>query len=92
MKDFRAVSIISRAPSCEAARAPSGQRRLLAQGCSLPLPDCTMPALCKCQYKKHPDRRMDDDRRMLGSTSRGASFGISERRGKGADGRRNGES
>jgi hypothetical protein len=51
-----------------------------------------MPALCKCQYKKHPDRRMDDDRRMLGSTSRGASFGISERRGKRTDGRRSGES
>ena len=87
MKDFRAVSIISRAPSCEAARAPSGQRRL-AQGCSLPLADCTMPALCKCQFKKHSDRRLDDDRRMLGSTMRGSLYGIKERRGKRGDGRR----
>lgn len=90
MKDFRAVSIISRAPSCEAARAPSGQRRL-AQGCSLPLEDCTMPAMCKCQFKKHPDRRMDEDRRMLGSTQRGAQFGIKERRAKRGEGRRPGD-
>jgi hypothetical protein len=88
MKDFRAVSIICRAPSCEAARSPSGQRRLLTQGCCLPLADCTMPALCKCRYQKHADRRMDDNRRMLGSTQRGAMFGIKERRAVREDGRR----
>jgi hypothetical protein len=88
MKDFRAVSIISRAPSCEVARGAGGQRKLLSQGCCLPLADCTMPDLCKCQYKKHADRRIDDERRMLGSTMRGSSFSIRERRGAGADGRR----
>jgi hypothetical protein len=88
MKDFRAVSIICRAPSCEAARSPSGQRRLLTQGCCLPLADCTMPELCKCRYQKHADRRMDDNRRMLGSTQRGAMFGIKERRAVRDDGRR----
>ena len=88
MKDFRAVSIICRTPGCEAARTPSGQRRLLTQGTCLPLAECTMPALCKCSYKKHTDRRMDDNRRMLGSTERGAMFGIKERRAGRANGRR----
>jgi hypothetical protein len=88
MKDFRAVSIICRAPSCQAARSPSGQRRLVTQGCNLPLADCTMPELCKCRYQKHADRRMDDNRRMLGSTQRGAMFGINERRAVREDGRR----
>jgi len=88
MKDYRAVSIICRAPSCEAARSPTGQRRLLTQGCNLPLADCSMPELCKCRYQKHEDRRMDDNRRMLGSTQRGANFGIRERRGGRGEGRR----
>jgi hypothetical protein len=88
MKDFRAVSIICRAPSCDAARSPTGQRRLLTQGCCLPLADCTMPELCKCRYQKHADRRVDDNRRMLGSTQRGANFGIRERRDGGGEGRR----
>jgi hypothetical protein len=88
MKDFRAVSIICRTPSCEAARTPSGQRRLLTQGTCLPLSGCTMPELCKCSYKKHADRRIDDTRRMLGSTQRGAMFGIKERRAIREDGRR----
>ena len=88
MKDFRAVSIICRTPSCEAARTPSGQRRLLTQGARLPLSECNMPALCKCSYKKHEDRRIDDNRRMLGSTQRGAMFGIKERRAIREDGRR----
>jgi hypothetical protein len=88
MKDFRAVSIICRTPSCEAARTPSGQRRLLTQGTNLPLAECSMPELCKCSYKKHADRRIDDNRRMLGSTQRGAMFGIKERRAVREDGRR----
>jgi hypothetical protein len=88
MKNFRAVSIICRAPSCEAARSPSGQRRLLAQESCLPLADCSMPKLCKCRFQKYADRRADDDRRMLGSTQRGALFGIKERRAASNDGRR----
>jgi hypothetical protein len=88
MKDFRAVSIICRAPSCDAARSPTGQRRLLTQGCCLPLADCTMPELCKCRYQKHADRRVDDNRRMAGSTQRGANFGIRERRDGRGEGRR----
>jgi hypothetical protein len=91
MKDFRAVSIISRAPSCEAARSPAGQRRLLTQGVSLPLSDCSMPELCKCRYQKHADRRTEENRRMLGSTLRGVMFGIKERRSGNVEGRRQGD-
>jgi hypothetical protein len=47
-----------------------------------------MPELCKCRYQKHADRRVDDNRRMLGSTQRGANFGIRERRDGGGEGRR----
>jgi hypothetical protein len=47
-----------------------------------------MPALCKCRYRKHADRRMDDNRRVLGSTTRGAMFGIRERRQGRREGRR----
>jgi hypothetical protein len=91
MKDFRAVSIIARAPSCEAARSSTGQRRLSMQGTCLPLTDCSMPELCKCRYQKHADRREEEDRRMLGSTQRGAMFGIKERRNGRAEGRRLGD-
>jgi hypothetical protein len=91
MKDFRAVSIISQKPLCEAARAPSGQRKLMAEGTCLPLKDCTMPELCKCRYQKHADRRTDEDRRMLGSTLRGSLYAISERRCSGARARRLGD-
>jgi hypothetical protein len=91
MKDFRAVSVICRTPSCEAARSCTGVRRLLTEGTSLPLSGCSMPQLCQCRYKKHQDRREEEDRRMLGSTQRGAMFGIKERRNARAEGRRTGD-
>ncbi len=91
MKDFRAVSVICRAPSCEAARSSTGQRRLLSEAKTLPLSDCSMPELCKCRYQKHADRREEEDRRMLGSTQRGAMFGIKERRSGRVEGRRVGD-
>ena len=39
-----------------------------------------MPEQCKCRYQKYADRRLDEDRRLLGSTVRGSPYGISERR------------
>ena len=80
MKDVRAVSLVCRGASCEAAKALNGQRRLSSQSAMLPLAECTMAGQCKCRYQKFADRRADDDRRTPGSTSRGAMFGISERR------------
>jgi len=50
-----------------------------------------MPELCKCRYQKHADRRTEENRRMLGSTLRGAMFGIKERRGGPVEGRRVGD-
>jgi len=86
MKDVRAVSIAGGSPCCEAIRALKGKRLLMTQGVAIPLAACTMPGRCKCRYQKYPDRRADDDRRMLGSTQRGFLYGISERRN--AEGRR----
>ena len=86
MKGVGAVSIVGGTPCCEAARSLKGQRLLASQGVALQVLACTMPAQCKCQYRKYPDRRAGDDRRMFGSTQRGALYGISERRT--AEGRR----
>jgi hypothetical protein len=83
MKDVRAVSLLCRGKSCAAAQALNGQRRFASESAVLPLAACTMPDQCKCRYQKYTDRREDDDRRILGSTTRGAMFGISERRRSG---------
>jgi hypothetical protein len=83
MKDVRAVSIICPATGCAAAQTLKGKRLLVSRGVALPLAECTMPSQCKCRYQKYADRRDEDDRRAFGSTTRGALFGISERRVKG---------
>ena len=54
---WTAVSILSTASSCEAARALKGQRFLSAEAPRLPLIECTHSAHCPCTYKKYPDRR-----------------------------------
>ena len=86
MKDFRAVAIAGGSPCCEATQALKGKRLFVTQGVAIPLAACTIAARCKCRYQKYSDRRADDDRRMSGSTQRGALYGISERRK--AEGRR----
>jgi hypothetical protein len=86
MKGVGAVSIVGGSPCCEAARSLKGARLLASQGFALQVLACTMPAGCKCRYRKYPDRLADDDRRMFGSTQRGTLYGMNERRE--ADGRR----
>jgi hypothetical protein len=88
MKGVGAVSIVGGSPCCEAARSLKGARLLVSQGFALQVLACTMPAGCKCRYRKYPDRLADDDRRMFGSTQRGTLYGMNERRE--ADGRRAG--
>jgi hypothetical protein len=79
-QDVRAVSIVCGARSCEAAASVKGKRRLMSQAVALPLAGCSMSAQCKCRYQKYGDRRDEDNRRALGSTVRGALYGIQERR------------
>jgi hypothetical protein len=78
-QDVRAVSIVCGAQRCQSAAELKGKRRLMSQAAPLPLAECTMSASCKCRYQKYGDRR-DEDRRALGSTVRGALYGIQERR------------
>ncbi len=54
---WHAVSIVTKNPSCEAARALRAKRFLSASAPRLPLPECTVRNYCACAYKHHEDRR-----------------------------------
>ena len=54
---WHAVSIVTKSPSCEAARALRARRFLSASAPRLPLPECTVKNHCPCAYKHHEDRR-----------------------------------
>jgi hypothetical protein len=54
---WHAVSIVTKNPCCEAARALRAKRFLSASAPRLPLADCTMRNHCACAYKHHEDRR-----------------------------------
>ena len=67
IKNHRAVTVVTGATCCEAAKAVAGQRKLLADAPRLPLAECTMSDQCKCRYQKHTDRREEEERRLLGT-------------------------
>ena len=54
---WHAVSIVTKKPSCEAARALRAKRFLSSSAPRLPLPECTVRNYCACAYKHHEDRR-----------------------------------
>jgi hypothetical protein len=54
---WHAVSIVTKNPSCEAARALRAKRFLSASAPRLPLPECTVRNYCACAYRHHEDRR-----------------------------------
>ncbi len=56
-KAWHAVSIQPKGASCDAVLALRGTRFLSAQAPRLPLAQCTVPNICACAYKHHPDRR-----------------------------------
>ncbi len=77
--DYRAVSIASTTECHAVVKDGTAQRYLLREAPRLPLPNCTMPASCRCRFRKHADRR-DGDRRLLGATETNRWFAGSERR------------
>jgi hypothetical protein len=77
--DYRAVSLAPNIECGSAAKTVAGRRYLLREAPRLPLPDCTMPTKCSCQYRKHADRR-DGDRRLFGTLESGRWFPGTERR------------
>jgi hypothetical protein len=55
--EWHAVSIVSSAACCPAARGLLGSRFLSKEAPRLPLRHCSMSAECRCSYQHHDDRR-----------------------------------
>ena len=80
-RKYPAVTIATAADCCAAVSAFEGKRLLAAQAPPLPVPSCTMPAACRCRYKKYVDRREDDQgRRFHFGQERSAWYAGSQRR------------
>ncbi|MDJ0927287.1 MAG: hypothetical protein QNJ73_06495 [Gammaproteobacteria bacterium] len=62
-KDFRGVQIHPGPRACKLARAQKGERYLMNDAPSLPLPECDA-ASCNCRYVKLRDRRSWEPRRL----------------------------
>ena len=62
-KDFRGVQIHPGPGACKLARAQKGQRYLMNEAPSLPLPECDADK-CQCRYVKQRDRRSWEPRRL----------------------------
>jgi len=77
---WSAVSIKVTGASCAAARALTGQRFLSTQAPRLPLPDCAIPATCRCSYQKFDDRRDEPRRAEDAGGARGSRQPGTERR------------
>ena len=74
----RSVTIMHARASCPAVKALTGHRFLTRDAPQLPLPNCTLSRQCQCSFRKHDDRRDDDDRRLAGE--RGRWYGGAEKR------------
>jgi hypothetical protein len=77
---FGSVEIRTRNGACEPARALDGQRFLVKDAPSLPLPACDVTK-CSCTFAKLSDRRTDDRRFEHGGLS-AAMFLKTNRRAK----------
>jgi hypothetical protein len=82
---FPAVIIATGANCCGAVSVLEEMRILATHAPRLPLPNCTMPAECRCRFKKFFDRREDEEgRRFRYGQERGAWYsGAQKRKSKG---------
>jgi hypothetical protein len=76
---YHAVAIRCGLQCCAEARARSGVRLLSRLAPRVPLPNCTMPESCACQFLKFNDRRQEQ-RRIFGSLADERHYAGSERR------------
>lgn len=77
---YRAVSIVHTGKCCQIAK-DIGQKRFLAREAPpLPLPECALSGECTCRFRKHEDRRQNDERRGPGLTTSGIWYAGPERR------------
>lgn len=65
-KKYPAVTIATGPKSCAAVDALEGMRILATHAPTLPMTNCSMPALCRCRFKKYVDRRDDEQGRRAG--------------------------
>ena len=80
-KTYPAVIISTVANRCAAVDTLEGKRVLAIDAPALPVPGCTMPARCRCRFKKHSDRREDEQgRRFSYGQERSAWYAGSQRR------------
>jgi len=80
-KKYPAVTVATGLNCCGAATALEGMRILATHAPILPMPNCTMPAKCRCRFKKYVDRRDDEQgRRFEYGQERGAWYAGGQRR------------
>ena len=60
LRKFSAVTIVTGKDRCKAVGALEGLRILATDAPALPMQEYTMPAACRCRFKKHVDRRDKD--------------------------------
>lgn len=71
---YHSVSIVTGIDRCDAAITLTGQRFLPDEAPALPVPGCDRSGECRCRYRRHDDRRSDDERRLGFDTYTG--FGL----------------
>jgi hypothetical protein len=80
-KNYSAVTIATGTDCCGAASGLEDTRTLATQAPTLPMLNCSMPAKCRCRFKKYGDRREDNEgRRFNFGAERGAWYAGGQRR------------
>ena len=78
---FLAVTIANGPHCCAAVSALDDIRILASRAPALPMPNCSIPAKCRCRFKKYVDRRDDDEgRRFRFGVERAAWYAGGQRR------------
>jgi hypothetical protein len=62
-RKYPAVTIALGTRRCPAVESLEGTRILATHAPPLPMPNCSIPAECRCRFKKYPDRRDDEEGR-----------------------------
>lgn len=65
-RKYPAVTIVAGTNSCGAVDALEGVRMLATHAPTLPMSNCSVPAQCRCRFRKFPDRRDDEQGRRSG--------------------------
>jgi hypothetical protein len=84
---YNAVTVAFTAKCCDAARKTHSKPLLVSCLPRLPLPECSMPEDCRCQFREWPDRRIGE-RRLPDDESSESVAGSNAQRRQGTDRRR----